>query len=61
MGNKMSKICVYLTLHMIDDTVYIHNCIDVSSPPSSPEYQFSPVLSRPYTPLSIVTILSDED
>ena len=38
-------------MYYIDDTIKIHKCFDLPSPPSSPDEAFSPILSRPY-PLS---------
>ena len=61
MGNKLSKTCRCLTLTLIDDTIQIHKCFDLPSPPSSPDGAFSPVFSRPYPPSEIVNVTSDED
>ena len=60
-GDKMSKICRYLTMYYIDDTIRIHKCFDIASSPPSPDEPFSPVFSYPYPPSEIVTIASDED
>ena len=39
----MSKICRYLTMYYIDDTIQIHKCFDIASSPPSPDEPFSPV------------------
>ena len=57
----MSKKCRFLTMHYIDDTIQIHKCFDLPSPPSSPDEAFSPILSRPYPPSEIVNVTSDQD
>ena len=57
----MSKKCRFLTMYLIDDTIQIHKCFDLPSPPSSPDEAFSPIFSRPYPPSEIVNVTSDED
>ena len=57
----MSKKCRFLTMFYIDDTIQMHKCFDLPSPPLSADEAFSPILSHPYPPSEIVNVTSDED